>query len=47
MPIYGGHQVQIPFGYGIKTLEDDQVIMLCEEMERLSYTQLHESYFRE
>lgn len=37
-PIYGGRQVVIPFDYEIKIPEDDPVVLLCEEMERLDYT---------
>lgn len=46
-PIYGGRQVVISLDYEIKIPEDDPVVLLCEEMERLDYTQLYEAYSRD
>ena len=46
-PIYGGRQVRISLDYEIKIAEDDPVALLCEEMERLDYTQLYEAYSRD
>lgn len=45
--IYGGRQVVISLDYEIKIPEDDPVVLLCEEMERLDYTQLYEAYSRD
>lgn len=46
-PIYGGRQVRISVNYEIKIPEDDPVVLLCKEMERLDYTQLCEAYSRD
>lgn len=42
-----GRQVVISLDYEIKIPEDDPVVLLCEEMERLDYTQLYEAYSRD
>ena len=46
-PIYGGRQVRISVNYEIKIPEDDPVVLLCKEMERLDYTRLCEAYSRD
>ena len=46
-PIYRGHQVVISFNYEIMIPEDDPVVLLCEEMERLDYTPLYHAYSKD
>ena len=46
-PIYRGRQVVISFNYEIMIPEDDPVVLLCEEMERLDYTQLYHAYSKD
>lgn len=46
-PIYGGRQVSISLDYEFNIPENDPVVLLCEEMERLDYTQLYEAYSRD
>jgi transposase len=46
-PIYGGRQVSISIDYEIKIHDNDPVVLLCEEMERLDYTQLYEAYSKD
>ena len=46
-PIYGGRQVVLSLDYEINIPEDDPVILLCEEMERLDYSKLYAAYSRD
>ncbi len=46
-PIYGGRQVSISLDYEFNIPKNDPVILLCDEMERLDYTQLYEAYSRD
>lgn len=46
-PIYGGRQVVISFDYEAHVPEDDPVVLLCEEMERLDYSKLYAAYSRD
>lgn len=46
-PFYGGRQVVISFDYEAHVPEDDPVVLLCEEMERLDYSKLYAAYSRD